>query len=371
MHIVFVSNFLNHHQIPFCEGLRSLCREFHFVATQDVKNIGFQTASQASYAVNYFEEDRAEYCKKLIVEADAVIFGACPNELIALRMEKHKLSFLFSERFFKKGTWRRFIPSTRKKVVDRIVKYKNEPMYVLCASAYLSYDLKLLSFPAEKCYRWGYLPEVKLYDSIDSVITLKKKHTILWCGRLLQWKHPELALKLAKRLKAENIDFELNIVGSGELEKQLKTKIEKYDLGDRVHMQGKKTPAEVREYMEQAEIFLFTSDRHEGWGAVLNESMNSGCAVVASRVIGSVPYLIKHGENGLIYDSEEELYRYVKDLLISDGKCGELGTAAYRTMSEVWNATVAAERFIKLVSEISNRGSCELFADGICSRENL
>ena len=72
---------------------------------------------------------------------------------------------------------------------------------------------------------------------------------------------------------------------------------------DCVEMLGAMSPDEVRAYMERADVFLFTSDFNEGWGAVLNESMNSGCAVVASHAIGSVPFLIKDGVNGLIYEN--------------------------------------------------------------------
>ena len=36
--------------------------------------------------------------------------------------------------------------------------------------------------------------------------------------------------------------------------------------------------------MEQADIYLFTSDRNEGWGAVANEAMNSACAMVADAI---------------------------------------------------------------------------------------
>ena len=36
----------------------------------------------------------------------------------------------------------------------------------------------------------------------------------------------------------------------------------------------------------------------EGWGAVVNEAMNSGCAVVADHMIGAAPWLIRQGENG-------------------------------------------------------------------------
>ena len=45
--------------------------------------------------------------------------------------------------------------------------------------------------------------------------------------------------------------------------------------------------------MEESEIYLVTSDRKEGWGAVVNEAMNSGCAVVADHMIGAAPWMIR------------------------------------------------------------------------------
>ena len=48
-------------------------------------------------------------------------------------------------------------------------------------------------------------------------------------------------------------------------------------------------------------IHLFTSNHLEGWGAVVNEAMNSGCAEVGNSQVGAIPYLIKHKQNGLIY----------------------------------------------------------------------
>ena len=140
---------------------------------------------------------------------------------------------------------------------------------------------------------------------------------ILWVGRFLDWKHPDDALQVAKRLKAEGYAFTMNIIGTGELEQKLKVMIEQYQLNDCVHMLGSMPPERAREYMESSQIFLFTSDRNEGWGAVLNESMNSGCAVVASDAIGSVPYLMQDSENGLIYKSGDVnmLFEKVKWLL--------------------------------------------------------
>lgn len=46
--------------------------------------------------------------------------------------------------------------------------------------------------------------------------------------------------------------------------------------------------------MRESHIFIFTSDRGEGWGVVLSEAMANGCTVVASNKIGAAPFLVKH-----------------------------------------------------------------------------
>ena len=102
--------------------------------------------------------------------------------------------------------------------------------------------------------------------------------------------------------------------------------------------------------MEAADIFLFTSDFNEGWGAVLNEAMNSACAVVASHAIGSVPFLLHEGENGLIYKNGDEngLLDRVVQLIEQPEMRKRLGRKAYQTLTEQWNAEIAAERFLQL-----------------------
>ena len=126
--------------------------------------------------------------------------------------------------------------------------------------------------------------------------------------------------------------------------------------------------------MENAGIFLFTSDKREGWGAVVSEAMNSGCAVIASHSAGSVPYLIKDGETGVIYQSGnvDMLYEKVKQLLKSVDRQKELGLSAYHTMADLWNADEAAKRFVKLVRVLSaGRKNRFPFSLGPCSKSEL
>ena len=150
--------------------------------------------------------------------------------------------------------------------------------------------------------------------------------------------------------------------------------IEEYGLQKYVELLGAMPPEQVRSYMEKSQIYLFTSNRREGWGAVLNESMNSGCAVVASSAAGSTPFLVKSGENGFTYDynSDEQLYRHVCTLLNDQQLCARLGKNAYKTMTELWNAECATRRLIKLCETLlQGHSSPALFTSGPCSKAEV
>ena len=163
-------------------------------------------------------------------------------------------------------------------------------------------------------------------------------------------------------------------IGNGEMEAQLREMIRSKGVEDCVEMLGAMSPDEVRAHMERADVFLFTSDFNEGWGAVLNESMNSGCAVVASHAIGSVPFLIKDGVNGLIYENgnQKHFEKQVCRLLDDDAYRRKTGENAYATISDTWNAQVASGRFVELAREIIKGNSVpNLFEDGPCSSAEI
>ena len=83
----------------------------------------------------------------------------------------------------------------------------------------------------------------------------------------------------------------MTFIGGGECEEELKKYTEQNRLEERVSFTGFLKPEEVRAYMDDADIYLFTSNFEEGWGAVINEAMNSGCAVIASHAVGAAPYI--------------------------------------------------------------------------------
>ncbi len=241
---------------------------------------------------------------------------------------------------------------------------------MLCAGAYTSADLLLQGAYIRKCYKWGYYPQTTHYENDDP---MKYKNAnqidILWCGRFIDWKHPEAAVELALLLMRDNIDFKLTMIGTGEREEVIDSLIKKYQLEDRVKRVGSMLPDQVRCYMEKADIFLCTSDFQEGWGAVINEAMNSGCAVVASHAAGAVPYLIQNGKNGLIYQSGNlhSLHQKVTYLIKNHKYIRELGQNAYESIVLEWNAKTATSRLLDLAEELKEHKYSNRYESGPCS----
>lgn len=377
MKITFLSNYFNHHQAAFCYAMyKRLGESFCFIQTEEMEaerlQMGWGTEEEPAFLKKTYGSSLAEAeCKAIIDDADVVIIGSAPERLIKKQIQNGKLVIRYSERQLKKGleVW---------KYPYRYIKWhlknpKCADIHLLCASAYAASDYAKFGLFKDKCYKWGYFPEVKEYSDIGRLIELKRPASILWVARLIEWKHPELPILVAKRLKEDGYAFEMNLIGNGILEEKLREMISEYSVGDCVKMLGTMKPEQVREHMERSQVFMFTSDRNEGWGAVLNEAMNSGCAVVASHAVGATPFLIHDNENGLVYQDgdTEELYLKVKLLLDDQRKAAQLGKKAYETMIGEWNAECAAERLLLLLDDLKTNGFSNRFSKGPCSRAEI
>lgn len=376
MTFVLLSNFLNHHQLPFCLNMYNMLGDdFRFIATtpmfEEQQRLGYPDLNnEYPFVIRTYDGiEENNQAKEWINKADVVVMGSAPFELLAQRMKNKKLTFLYSERIYKKRYQRWKWPIRMWRFWKKYGRHKN--CYLLCASAYTAADYAKTYTFIDKTFKWGYFPEVKKYDSIASLIDQKESASIMWAGRFLDWKHPEYVVEIARRLREDGYAFHINMLGNGAQWETIRDMVEEYGLREYVELLGAMPPEQVRSYMEKSQIYLFTSDRQEGWGAVLNESMNSGCAVVACDAIGAVPFLMNNEHNGMIYRSGnvEDLYQKLKYLIDNPDECVRLGTNAYTTMTDVWNANIAAERLLNL-SEKLLQGEKErfLYSEGPCSK---
>ncbi len=373
MKIVFASNFMNHHQLEISKEFLGKA-EYTFIATEPIDperiKFGYKDMNKEyDFVLCSYENDK-NYKKAmdLIENADVVIYGSCPISMVRGRIASNKLTFAYSERLFKnKKILRMFYPKAILFYHKNYRKYRDNNFYLLCSSAYSKGDYNWYGAFKDKCYKWGYFPKVENFDSIlEKVIEKKcKSKEILWCGRFLDWKHPELAIECASFLKLKGVDFHITMVGNGPILEKIKTKISKKHLEQDITVIGALPYDQVQEKMKNSKVFLFTSDQNEGWGAVLNESMGNACCVVANKKIGSVPYMLNN-ENGYVYKNKKEFLNCVYNAMTNEDtkqKC----KLAYKTIHEMWNAKSAVENFMKLVDNLTNGKNNKI--EGPCSKD--
>lgn len=371
MIITFFSSVLNHHQISLSDYLaKTKGVTFNFVQmiplSKERTQQGF-SYYQRSYLVKIDEEP--EKAERLCFESDVVIAGVTPQDWINKRVSNGKLTFAYKERFCK-SFLAIFSPMFWLTGFRNYFIYRNKELYLLCASSYTSHDTALIFPRRSKKFKWGYFPATSTCKDLSQLFAEKKPNSLLWVGRFIKWKHPELALYLAKMLKSDGYKFSLKMIGIGEMREELQKIVMKENLEDCVKILEARPNEEVRLCMRKSDIFLFTSDRKEGWGAVLNEAMSEGCACIASKQAGSVDYLIKNGINGfsLNYYEIKAWYKCLKHILDDRKVIRKIQQNAFLTIEKEWNAKVAADRLVDFCYHQINDNNSIVFQSGPMSK---
>lgn len=376
MKVVYIANTCEHVVRPLCDGLYDeYGKDFVFIETMelDKNRAGIGCLEGREYIFSAIK--KPEEAKKLCTEADVVIFGAAPLEYISERIKQNKLTIYYSERMFKKGYYRYFNPITMYKVHKRYVHpSRNSNFHLLCASSFAALDFYRVGAFRNRMYKWGY--QISVYEkNIEDLLKGKAQDGLdfVWVGRLVGLKHCDDALRVIGRLKAEGYNPRITIIGAGEEEQRLKELVKCLDIEQNVNFKGTCKIDETRAQMDKANIFMFTSDFGEGWGATLNECMNSACACVANHAAGSTNFLIEDKKDGLIYKNGdmEALYQKVKFLVDNKVAREEIARNAYYKMIDEWNPAKSYKRMIALIDSLLKTGDCTLFERGPCSKAEV
>ncbi|MBQ4265352.1 MAG: glycosyltransferase [Clostridia bacterium] len=128
--------------------------------------------------------------------------------------------------------------------------------------------------------------------------TTNTPRTVISVGTLKARKCMDRTLEAFARLADEFKDATLTIVGIGEMEGQLRSRIEELGLEGRVMLTGGLEHEEVLRRMAQSDLFVLPS-WGEGYGIVYIEAMAAGCISVGAEKEG-IEDTITDGENGFL-----------------------------------------------------------------------
>ena len=145
-------------------------------------------------------------------------------------------------------------------------------------------------------------------------------------GRLVPLKNHASLLRILPSLHADFQQLHLVVVGSGELEAELRSMAVAGGIADRVLFTGEQP--DVSELLAAFDVFAMPSTT-EGMSIALLEASAAGLAIVASRVGGN-PRIVQEGVTGLLVPAGDDaaLRAALGELLSDPLRRGSLGAAA-------------------------------------------
>ena len=199
--------------------------------------------------------------------------------------------------------------------VERHIRgfYVNMPIYV--PTPYIRKRLIENGFPESRVGIWGRGVDLDMFNPRNRSMAFRRSKgiaddevVILWVGRLVKEKSPDVWAEVIRRLHREGLKVRALVVGTGSYEENMK------QLPGTEHLGWMSGPA-LAEVYASVDLFVFPSEV-ETFGNVTLEALASGVPCIASA--GCSGHLVYHGVNGFVVDKAdvEEYYALTKRLVV-------------------------------------------------------
>jgi glycosyltransferase involved in cell wall biosynthesis len=296
------------------------------------------------------------------------VLDSFPDQIMLERADTGKPTFILGERFVKKGFFRlRMLNPRFARGIRRLRAIANRPnVHYLAIGKYAASDAKLMGAFGDRLWTWAYFTEVA---SQSPEPRSKHRVRILWVGRMLRWKRVDVILRAVARVGHDPNFERLDIVGAGPEKASLLKLAKKLGLGDKCLFHEPVPAARVRELMREADVYVLSSNRCEGWGAVAGEAMSEGAVLAASDEAGAARVLIDQGRTGFLFeDGNAAALAEVLQTILAEATLREtVRQAAWREMQRLWHPRVGAERLIALCHGILGLKPMPAYQQGPCS----
>lgn len=299
-----------------------------------------------------------------------IISGAGDVTRLATRVRSTKLTFCTSERWWKPPLgMARLLHPRFAWMAARFCHLARSPCFhYLPIGGYAANDMRRIASFDGRMWDWGYFTSVP--DPLPSCLERHGTLRILWAGRMLPLKRVDTLVRAFALLQQQNTKARLTLIGDGPCRKELEQLVQEHGIAGDVDFYPTIPATQVRQQMRSAHVYVLPSNAYEGWGAVLNEAMSEGCAVVASEAAGSAKAMLQHGDNGLLFRSGDhrQLARSLVQLSADEPLRLRLAESGQKTISECWSPEVAAERFLAVSGALLSKRPVPSYSGGPMAR---
>ncbi len=227
-----------------------------------------------------------------------------------------------------------------------------------CVDAFIS----LTEFQKELLVRGG-LPaghihiKPHFYDNPPEAVSFDvREDTVVFLGRIGKEKGVHLLLQAWRRWGSEAPRLE--IIGDGPERAELEQAAERNGLGKKIAFRGQLSFEETQRRLAKAKLLVLPSLCFEGFPMVIREAFALGVPVMAS-CIGALPYIVKDGVNGVLFQpgDADDLLVVAKAIWKSGPRLEQMAVYArlefegkytaeenYRILMSIYDEAIASKR---------------------------
>ena len=174
--------------------------------------------------------------------------------------------------------------------------------------------------------------------------TKRDEFKIVHIGRFMDVKNHAMILKTFALFAKQHTDAKLQLIGDGELRKDMEQLAQELGVENSVEFAG--LQSNVYPWLHDADIFILPS-KFEGMPMTLIEAMGTGLPIIASAV-GGVPDMLTDGENAMLIKPKSEQLLASLEMLYHDESIRRvLGQKALQR-SLAFSSETMAQRYIEL-----------------------
>ncbi|NNL68112.1 MAG: glycosyltransferase [Myxococcales bacterium] len=183
-----------------------------------------------------------------------------------------------------------------------------------------------------------------------AVVPVPEARRLVCVGRLGRSKGHGILVEAAGRLRDEGLDFEVLLIGDGELRPRIEAMIAERGLGDVIRIGGWMDGDGVRRELLDSRGLVLPSFG-EGLPVVIMEALALARPAIATRIAG-IAELVEDGTNGWLVNasSVDELTAAMREMLTAPPeRLLEMGQAGRRAAAEKHDARREGEKLAKLL----------------------
>jgi glycosyltransferase involved in cell wall biosynthesis len=149
------------------------------------------------------------------------------------------------------------------------------------------------------------LPQAEIDAAAKQFGLTAGRRRIVYSGRLVDVKRVDLLIKAFVTIAAERPEWDLVIVGDGNLRQDLQSLVPQ-NLISRVTWCGFQNNQNIVSAIYRNCHVLVLPSTYEPWALVINEAAAAGLAIVASDVVGAAAELVRNDVNGFLFKTSDE-----------------------------------------------------------------